>query len=211
MRQVAHTLWTEVLPTSPVFTTEGLARRIGAATSNISRDLRELANKKLVTRVTPGVWAVTTHPDFSAYAVVPFLFSKARAGYVSLLSALNLHGMIDQIPATIQIITTSQRPILRTPVAVFEFHRLQPAVFGGFEKHRPSWSFDLAVPEKAIFDLLYLSVRRARRFTHLPEVELPETFSESSLLEWIARVRHAPLRRALESRWEKRREFWMRT
>src|SRR5207302_1315892 len=149
----------------------------GVALSNASRDLSALAKAGLVTRVTRGVWSVPSHPDFSPYAVVPRLFRPPRRGYVSLLSALNLHGLIEQIPTAVQVITTVQRPGLVTPVGRFEFHRIQAELFGGFGPHRPSWSFDLAEPEKAFFDVLYLSVRKQRRFSHLPEVDFSEGFA----------------------------------
>jgi predicted transcriptional regulator of viral defense system len=73
----------------------------------------------MVTRIKRGLWAVTRHPDFSPFALVPYLFAHGQKGYVSLLTALNLHGMIEQIPRSIQIATT-QRPRLKTPVATFE-------------------------------------------------------------------------------------------
>ena len=206
MKQVARTIWSDMLPRSPVFTTADVASAAGTTLANASRDLTAMTRERLVTHVRRGLWAVTSHPDFSPYAVVPYLFRKPSIGYVSLLSALNLHGMIDQIPAAIQVITTVQRPSLDTPVGRFEFYQIQPELFGGFQKHRPSWSFDIADSEKALFDALYLSARKRRRFSHLPELELPTSFPEQSLFRWISRVRHPPLRRAIEIRWEKMRD-----
>ncbi len=206
MKRVARAVWGEMLPRSPVFTTAAVAKTACVTLANASRDLSDLARQNLVTHVKRGIWAVTSHPDFSPYSVVPHLFRKPLTGYVSLLSALNLHGMIDQIPAAIQVMTTAQRPPLDTPVGRFEFYQIQPELLAGFKKHRPSWSFDIADPEKALFDILYLSARKGRRFTHLPEVELPTGFSDESLSRWISRVRHPPLRRAIEIRWEKQRD-----
>jgi predicted transcriptional regulator of viral defense system len=45
-------------------------------------------------------------------------------GYVSLLSALNLHGMIDQAPHVIQIVAERICPTVRTPFGTYQFHRL---------------------------------------------------------------------------------------
>jgi predicted transcriptional regulator of viral defense system len=201
MRYVGELLWRSVLPRSPVFTTGELARAARIQLSNASRDLSTLARRGLITRIRRGLWADTRHPDFSPYAVVPFLFKKEDPGYVSLLSALNLHGMIEQIPRTIQVITKKQRPDLKTPVGTYEFHRIKPDLFGGSEPYGVLGTFEIAKPAKALFDTLYLSTRRNRRFEHLPEVEVIEGFSEVEVQEWIDKIDHASLRASTENRW----------
>ena len=170
--------------------------------SNASRDLRKLEKEGLITKVPRGLWAVSTHPDFSPFAVVPHLFRVDEMGYVSLLSALSLHGMIDQLPRTIQVVTPLRRADLDTAVGIYEFHTIDADLFDGFGPYRRTGNFDIATPEKALFDTIYLSSRRGRRFLHLPELEPTEDFSSSLVGEWIARVPYVRLRRALESRWE---------
>lgn len=201
MNKVAKVIWNELVPVSPVFTTAEVTRRAGMTLANASRELRNLEGHGVVTRVRRGLWAVPAHPDFSPYAVVPHLFSESATGYVSLLSALSLHGMIEQIPSVVHIITTSQRPPVRTPVARYAFFRIEETLFAGFTPYRRTGNFDLAMAEKAVFDTLYFSARKGRRFSHLPEVELPPGFSPREVERWIARVRHAPLRTAVERRW----------
>lgn len=201
MRQVAKIIWNEVLPSSPVFATSAVAELTGSTVSNVSRDLGKLEEEGMITRIRRGVWAVVQHPDFSAYSVVPHLFEGERAGYVSLFSALNLHGMIDQIPQVVQVMTTQQRSKLRTPFGTYEFHQIQAELFGGFGPYRSMGNFDIATPEKALFDTMYLSARKGRRFTHMPEIEMPTGFSPTAVEEWISRIRHHPLRRAIVQRW----------
>lgn len=200
MKQVAHAIWQELLPVSPVFTTSEVADVAGVSLANASRDLALLAEEGMVARVRRGLWAVPMHPDFSPYTIIPRLFGSHPGGYLSLLSALNLHGMIDQIPRVIQVISTRQRSRLDTPIGSFEAHQIQPALFGGFEPYH-SETFDIATPEKALFDVLYLSARKGRRFSHLPELELPSDFSAGLLEEWIDKVEHTPLRLAVAGRW----------
>lgn len=201
MRSVSKAIWNELMPLSPVFSTSEIAESTGMAVSNASRDLAKMEKQGMVTRVRRGLWAVTGHPDFSPYAVVPHLLHSDESGYVSLLSALNLHGMIEQIPRVVQVVTTTQRPRLETPVGTYEFHQIQAELFGGFRPYRRMRSFDIATPEKALFDTLYLSTRRGKRFSHLPEIELPGGFSSPDVESWIARVGHEPVRRALLDRW----------
>ncbi|MDH4351408.1 MAG: type IV toxin-antitoxin system AbiEi family antitoxin domain-containing protein [Gemmatimonadota bacterium] len=202
MNKVAKVIWRELLPRSPVFSTSEVARCAGVTLANASGDLKDLERHGMVTRIRRGLWAVPGHPDFSPYAVVPHLFTDARAGYVSLLSALSLHGMIEQIPRVVHIVTTSQRPVLRTPVGTYAFHQIAEALFGGFTAYRRTGSFDIAAAEKAVFDTLYFSARKGRRFAGLPEVELPRTFSSRGVEHWIGMISDPPLRNAVRRRWE---------
>jgi predicted transcriptional regulator of viral defense system len=202
VKKVAKVIWNELLPRSPVFSTAAVAERAGVTLANASGDLKDLERDSMVTRVRRGLWAVPGHPDFSPYAVVPYLFADARAGYVSLPSALNLHGMIQQIPRVVHIVTTSQRPVLRTPVGTYAFHRIEKTLFGGFTAYRRTGSFDIATPEKAVFDTLYFSARKGRRFAGLPEVALAAGFSAGEVERWIGMVSDGSLRTAVQRRWE---------
>jgi len=67
-------------------------------------------------------------------------------------------------------------------------------------------TFDIATPEKALFDILYLSARRGTRFLHLPELALPSGFSVSKLAGWIEKIPYPPLRLAVLHRWRRVRE-----
>ena len=148
MSKVTRVIWNELLPRSAVFSTAEVAKRARIALANASRDLARLEKDGMVTRIRRGLWAVPMHPDFSPYAVVPHLFTEQPGGYVSLLSALNLHGMIEQIPRALHVVTTSQRPKLRTPVGTYEFRRLAPNLFDGFGPYRGTANFDIATPRE---------------------------------------------------------------
>ncbi len=210
MSKVARVIWNELVPVSPVFSTADIMKRTGTTLSNASRDLRNLQAHGVVTRVRRGLWAVLAHPDFSPYAVVPHLFAGTEEGYVSLLSALSLHGMLEQIPQAIYVVTTSQRPAVRTPVGTYAFFRIEPKLFGGFKPYRRTGNFDIASPEKALFDTLYFSARKGRRFSFLPELELPGEFSAAEVRRWTGLISHRPLRTAVQRRWAEleRRFAW---
>jgi hypothetical protein len=201
MKKVAHVVWNELLPLWPVFTTGEVVERAGVTLANASRDLSELEKRGMVARIRRGLWAVQGHPDFSPYAVVPYRFEGEQEGYVSLPSALNLHGMIEQIPRVVQVVTKKQRPRLRTRVATYEFYRLASKLFGGFGLYRRTGKFDIATPEKALFDAMYLSARKGRRFAALPELEVPASFSPSQVEHWVEQIDLPPLRSAVRERW----------
>jgi len=202
VNKVARAIWNELVPQSPVFSTADVTSRSGVSLANASRDLRNLQAHGVVARLRRGLWAIPNHPDFSPYAVVPYLFTDRESGYVSLLSALSLHGMMEQIPHEVHLVTTSQRAVLRTPFATYAFYRIEKNLFGGFGSYRRTGNFDIATPEKALFDTLYFSARKGRRFAFLPEVEWSAGFSHQEVERWIGQISHAPLRTAVMVRWE---------
>ncbi len=209
MRRVAPTVLRDILPRSPIFTTEQVATATGTTSAVAARALGRLEHAGLITRLVRGLWADTKHPDFSPYAVVSFLLQRERAtgaqqesGYVSFLSALHLRGMLSQIPAAIHIAVGAQRDPIRTPVGVYQFHQMQPDLLDGHGPGDAYGRFELATPTKAVFDTLYLSARRGRQFSRLPELELASTVRDAAMRRWIERIAHAPLRAAVSMKWE---------
>lgn len=204
MQKVAQALWREVIPAAPAFTTRRAAEAAHVSVDQASRDLGRLERLHLITRVTKGVWADTKSPRFSPYAVVPALVrlgGPAARGYVSLLSALSLHGMIQQSPRVIHVVVSRRmRRMKRTPIGTFRFHVMAPDLVGGFEPY-VSRTFDIATPAKALFDTLYYSTRRASQFAHLPELALPTAFPVSEVDAWIGRIASPALRLAVTRRW----------
>lgn len=206
MNNVAATVSRAVIPRSPVFSTKTVAEAAGVGIAAASRDLAMLARHGIISRIARGIWADTRHPDFSPYAVVPYLVRVSRAdaiGYVSLLSALHLHGMIEQIPRAIQVVVEKQRPAVKTPVGTYEFHQIQPALLCGHVTYRQTGNFQIATPAKALLDTLYVSARRGRRFSHLPELTLVRGFSGAELEGWIHRIEFQKLRMAVADRWKR--------
>jgi len=209
MSKVLEALWKVVIPRSPVFTTAEAAKTSRMSVDQASRDLGKLAARKLIIRVVPGVWAVTTDPRYAPYAVVPALLrltAPGARGYVSLLSALSLHGMIQQVPGSIHVVVSRRiRPVRRTPVGTYRFYTMSPGLVDGYMPYETG-TFEIATPEKAVFDILYLSARRGTRFLHLPELALPSAFSVSKLAGWIEKIPYPPLRLAVLRRWRRLRE-----
>ena len=155
-----------------IFTTRDFASYSSVSMPAASKRLLRLADKKLLTRVTKGLWANTGHPHFHPLACVPYLLGNEQ-GYVSFLSALHLHGLISQIPKTLQIATTGHTRTLISPVGQYEFLQIKPELM----KQGIKWSdthlpYLIATAEKALIDALYISTRKRRRFSRLPEVDI---------------------------------------
>jgi hypothetical protein len=90
----------------------------------------------------------------------------------------------------------------RNAIGTYQFHRLDPALIGGYGPYRNTGNFDIATPAKALFDALYLSTRRGRRLRHFPELSWPANFSRRELREWIAKIDDSKLRAAVTERWD---------
>jgi len=189
----------------PIFTTSEIARLAGTAPSVTTRVLGRMAREGELRWVVRGLWCQPQDPRFSAYALVPYLAGTNRA-YVSFLSALHLHGMLEQIPQLVYAATTGHTKLRRTPAGAFSFHRITPSLFGGFDWYRGSREFLIATPEKALVDSLYLSSRKGRQFGHFPELEFGPAFSFRRAAQWTRRIPEGPIRRHVVSRLESLRE-----
>jgi predicted transcriptional regulator of viral defense system len=155
-----------------IFTTRDFANFSSISMPSASKRLLRLADRKLLTRITKGLWANTGHPHFHPLACVPYLLGNEQ-GYVSFLSALHLHGLISQIPKTLQIATTGHARTLNSPVGQYEFMQIKPELMKqGIEWSNTHLPYLIATAEKALIDALYLSTRKRRRFSRLPEVDI---------------------------------------
>ena len=171
----------------PVFTTHELEAVSGKSLSAVVHGLNVLLKEGVVSKIYHGIWAETTREMISPYSVVPHLFPRHRA-YVSFISALHLHGIIEQIPQVVTLASTAHTKIIRTGVGVFSVHRIAPEFFDGFGWYKGTGSFLIAEPEKALVDSLYLSARKKKQFGHFPEMEFPRSFSFKRAGRWAKKI-----------------------
>jgi len=178
----------------PAVTTADASAALGMSVEAASHALRRLAAAGLVTPVRKGLWALRESPDalsLADYVTMPY------PSYVSLQSALYLHGMIDQIPAATYLVSLARSARVRTKVGTYSVHHVAPELFGGAVLD-PRTGVRLASPEKALVDFLYLSTTRSRLFARLPELELPASFSARAARHWAARIPSQRMRTIVE-------------
>lgn len=177
----------------PVFTTHELRSASGKSTSTIVQSLNRLVNQGLLVKIYRGVWAEAGDKRVSAFEIIPFLFPRRRV-YVSFISALHLHGMLEQIPQVVTLASTAHTSTIRTQAGTFSVHQIGPAVFDGFDWYKGEGRFLIAEPEKALVDSLYLSSRKKRQFGHFPELHFPPEFSFKKAVEWVQRIPEEKIR-----------------
>jgi len=181
----------------PVLTTGDAALHLGLSRSAASRALARLAGAGLVLPIRRGLWSLDLEIDplrLPEHLTAPF------PAYVSLQTALQLHGMIRQLPHVVYAASLAPTRRIRTRLGDFSVHRVAPAFFGGFVT--TSGGVRLATPEKALLDVLYLTPARSRLFAALPEVEIPRRFDRTAARKWLARMRPGPRREAVRRRLE---------
>lgn len=176
-----------------IFTTYELAAISGKSTSTIIQSLNRLVRQGLLIKVYRGVWAEPQPRALSAFEVIPFLFPRQRV-YVSFVTALHLHGIVEQIPQVVTLASTSHTSTIRTKVGVFSVHQVAPAFFNGFDWYQGQGSFLIADPEKALIDSLYISSRKKKQFGHFPELHFSKAFSFKKAAWWASRIPEKKIR-----------------
>ena len=177
----------------PVFTTFELAALSGKSLSAATQALNFLAGEGLIFKIYRGIWTEAGSKGLSQYTIIPFLFSRSRA-YVSFISALHLHGIIEQIPQVITLASTAHSKVVRTKMGTFSVHRIAPSFFCGFNWYRGTGSFLIAEPEKALVDSLYLSGFKKKQFGYFPELRFPKSFSFNKVKKWIKKIPDSKIR-----------------
>ena len=171
----------------PVFTTHELIALSGKSPSTVVQSLNHLVKQGLILKIYRGVWAESETRPVSPFEIIPFLFPRQRV-YVSFISALHLHGIVEQIPQVITLASTAHTTTLYTKAGVFSVHQISPALFNGFDWYKGEGKFLIAEPEKALIDSLYLSSRRKKQFGIVPELEFPPDFSFKKAAQWTKRI-----------------------
>jgi predicted transcriptional regulator of viral defense system len=168
----------------PVITTAEASAAWRMDLPGTSKTLSRLAASNLVRNVRRGIWAIGTDTP-ELFEVAPVL-TRPYPNYVSMYSALFKHGMIDQIPRTIDLMSLGRPMKLETSVGFFTIHHLHEESFGGFIGQSAIRS-GLATAEKALVDTITVLGVRGGVVT-LPEIELPVDFDLQTMWVWVERI-----------------------
>jgi predicted transcriptional regulator of viral defense system len=178
----------------PVMTTREAAAQWQVPSRTASHRLHALEEAGLARQLRRGLWAL--RPELDPFALGHHLTAPLPA-YVSLWSALYRHGMIEQIPKEISVISLDRTRTISTAVGTYRVHHIAPELFGGFEGSDDQGY--LAVPEKALFDLIYIRAAAGSK-AYFPELEMPPTFDEGRLALWVKQIGSARLRTLVDRR-----------
>ena len=100
----------------PVLRTRDAAALLGLSVTATSRKLRRLADDGLIGSLSHGLWSSSPKPD--PYVVASWL-TDPLPSYVSLYTALRIHGIIQQIPRAIFVVSVGRTGTVRTTAGTF--------------------------------------------------------------------------------------------
>ena len=140
----------------PYFETKELRLVLGENfTSTMLVNLKNWANKGYVKMLKRGLYVITE--EAQKQETMAFSTKIYEPSYVSLEMALNFYGIIPEAVFTVTSVTTRKTKKFATPVGNFSYQKIKKEAFGGFEtKKNGKFSFNLALPEKALADFFYL-------------------------------------------------------
>ncbi|MFI4936927.1 MAG: hypothetical protein ACHQJ6_00270 [Candidatus Berkiellales bacterium] len=150
----------------PAFTLQDIVGIFQLPKTQSSRLMKQLTFTRSLVKLKRGIWA---WPNSDPLSLVSFLTSPFPC-YISLQTALFYHGVIEQIPAYYYALSLGRKKIERTPLGTFSIHHIIPSFFTGFETHYNPY-YQIATPEKALLDYLYLGRIEPSLFGKLPEID----------------------------------------
>lgn len=185
---------------TPFVTTRDISAKLQLSPAAANMVATRLAKNGLLVHLARGRWAVNEGVNPLA---LPQVLAAPYPAYVSLQTALFHYGMISQIPQVIYAVTVAKTRRWSTSLGVVSLHQVAPDFFFGYEPLADG--VQIATPEKALLDVLYLSPNRSRLFSRLPELELPRGFSRKELLFMMAKIADPSRRRLVKTAWERLR------
>lgn len=182
----------------PLFSTSEIISLSGKSSSTVTQSLNYLERQGLIIKIARGIWA-EANSAVSPYSVIPFLTPRHRV-YVSFISALHLHGIVEQIPQTITLASTAHTRTVHTKLGTFIIHQIAPGFFKGFNWYRGEGNFLIAEPEKALIDSLYLSAHKKRQYGFFPELHFQKSFSFTRARQWAKGIAMPKIRLCVEKK-----------
>lgn len=133
-----------------VFSARALAHLIGKPLPTARTYLDRLVKKGLAKRLMKGKISFSDDDFVIATQLV-------EPSYISLHSALRLHGLMQQMPSSVQCVTPKNS--LSIKALGLRYHKIPPSLFFGYERVSRGGSYALvACAEKAVLDGWYLGV-----------------------------------------------------
>ena len=132
-----------------MYTHAQLAALFGYSRDQIRVYAHRLVKKGFAFRPMEGVVAFSQDPYIIATQLI-------EPSYISFSSALYFHGVLYQVPSTVECITT-RNPGHLTNLGI-DYHKINPSLFFGYSRMERGRSYAfVAEPEKAILDSVYFS------------------------------------------------------
>jgi predicted transcriptional regulator of viral defense system len=145
----------EKMKNYPIFTASEV-KSVFFDQKNISSQIAFWLKKGYLTKIKDGLYLLSKIKS----EINPMLFaSKIYApSYLSLEFVLNYYGIIPDIPGTYTSVTSRTTKYFKNNFGNFTYQKVKSEFFSGYEsRNEKNISFNIATPEKALMDYLYLN------------------------------------------------------
>lgn len=176
-------LITDRARTSGFLRVDELARELNVSEVIVGNALRRQENRGLVEHLGKKIYINRLVPDFSGRELINILRPEAC---LSLETVLRDSGISTQSPTALTCVTPGRPGEFRAKSVTIIFRRLSKNLFWGFrEKHTRYGKYNIADPEKALLDWVYLC-RQEGSVVHTDELDL-QRLDRGKLLQYAAK------------------------
>jgi predicted transcriptional regulator of viral defense system len=176
----------------PLFKLEDVFKWFPKAKSQATLNQLNFWSKKgYLENIIRGVYKISDFEIKEPFLLANFIYSPS---YISLESALNYYGFIPDIPfATTSVTVNKTKTFKIKNYGVFYYSHLKPDLFFGFQSILTikNYSYNIALPEKALFDYFYLKAKKIESpagFIEELRLSLPKKFNWRDFKNWTKQV-----------------------
>jgi hypothetical protein len=143
---------------SPLLKADDIAHRLGTSELVVRRSFLRLVKRGMIQHFAKKWFINLLARDFSGRELVNLLRPRS---YVSLETVLRESGISSQTPVSITGVTTGEPASFSSKAVSITFRHIKPSLYWGFQARRTLYgTFNVAEPEKALLDWLYLARKR---------------------------------------------------
>ena len=113
--------------------------------------VKRLEEEGIIKKIERGKY-VKVNSNYTDFGISQFIYNPS---YISFETALNDHGLLEQFPYEITAVTTKKSVEKEFDGKSFSYLHMNKRLFIGYQKEG---LYLIALPEKAIFDQVYMSI-----------------------------------------------------
>ena len=159
----------------PVFTASE-AKSVFFAQKNITNQIAFWLKKGYLEKIRDGLYMLSRFKS----EINPLVFAGKiyEPSYLSLEFALNYYGIIPDIPGTYTSVSSRTTKYFINVFGNFTYQKVRTEFFTGYEtRNEKNISFNIATPEKALIDYLYLNKNNIKNSSDFwKEMRIDEDF-----------------------------------
>jgi predicted transcriptional regulator of viral defense system len=139
--------------------------------------VKRLEEENILTKIEKGKY-LKTNSNYKKFEIAQFIYNPS---YISFETALSYYGLIDQLPFEITCATPKKGVEKEFEEQIYSYLHMQKELYIGFTKEE---EYLIALPEKAIFDQIYISITGTKSENIIKEIE-KDSFDMDKVLQYL--------------------------